>query len=166
MSKSTLRAAALALAGILITIGGCAESPSAPTRHEFVQRTATARFDVSGSGTASAVIDGRGGMLQTAAGDRIIFPAGALLQPTEITITSDPRYAGVELEPHGLRFPAGREPILQLSTTASNAFQFRSLSVAYIGQDGAIEEILPTVTASGQVMTNLHHFSGYLVTGG
>lgn len=165
MSKPTLRAAALALAGILITIGGCTESPSAPAKREFVQRTSAARFEVSGSGVASAVIDGRGGMLQTAAGDRIIFPAGALLQPTQITITSDPRYAGVELEPHGLRFPAGREPILQLSTASSNAFQFRSLSVAYIGQDGGIEEILPTVTANGQVMTNLHHFSGYLTIG-
>jgi hypothetical protein len=165
MPRITLRRPTLALAGILIAIGGCAENPSQPVTREFVQRTATARFDVSGSASSSAVIDVRGGTLTTAAGDRIVFPVGAVARPTRITITSDEQFAGVELEPHGLRFPAGREPVLQLSTSGTNAGSFHSLSVVYVDEDGGIAEVLPTSNAGGRSTTNLHHFSGYLVTG-
>src|SRR3982750_699579 len=93
MLNRSLRTSALALAGILITIGGCSESPSAVGPRQFVARSASARFSASGS--SAAVIDARGGTLETSAGDRIVFPAGALGSPTPITITSRPAQGGV-----------------------------------------------------------------------
>src|SRR5215218_10510914 len=163
--NSFRRRPSLALAGILIAIGGCTEMPSSPAAPEFVQRTAAVRYDVSGSTAASGVITENGGVLQTASGDRIVFPAGAVSAPTTVTITSDPRYAGVELEPHGLQFPAGHEPVLQLNMQGTNAGSYRSLNVVYVDESGAVAETLPTTLGSGKASTNLHHFSGYLASG-
>lgn len=168
MSRISFRRPSLALAGILIAIGGCAESPSTPSTpaaREFVQRTADVRYNVSGVGSASAVIGENGGVLQTAAGDRIVFPAGAVSQPTLITITSDPRYAGVELEPHGLQFPEGHEPVLRLSTAGTNASSFRNVDVVYVDESGAISEVLPTSGNGAMLEAHLQHFSGYLASG-
>lgn len=162
MSKKSLRSSALALAGILITIGGCSESPSA-TPSQFLVREGGARFDVSG--TVGAVIGPSGGSIQTPAGDRIVFPAGAVDEPTAITMTSSRRFAGVELEPHGLQFPAGHEPVLQVSTSGSNARAFRSLDIVYVDESGVVAEVLPTAVGGNRTQTNLHHFSGYLVAG-
>jgi hypothetical protein len=163
MCNRSLRSSALALAGILITIGGCSESPSG-AGSQFLVREGGARFDVSGE--ASAVITPAGGAIQTAAGDRIVFPAGALSEPTSITITSSRKYVGVELEPHGLRFPAGHEPVLQLSTTGSNASSFHSLTVVYVDESGVVSEFLATEVGGNRTEANLHHFSGYIVAGG
>lgn len=165
MSRISLRRSSLALAGILIAIGGCAESPSTPAAREFVQRTADVRYNVAGGGSASAVIGANGGTLQTAAGDRITFPAGAVSQPTLITMTSSPRYAGVELQPHGLQFPAGHEPVLRISTAGSNAGDFRNLDVVYVNEAGAISEVLPTSGNGAVLEAHLQHFSGYLASG-
>jgi len=166
MSRNSLRRRpSLALAGILIAIGGCAENPSAAAPREFVQRTASVRFDKSGGGSASAMIGVDGGVLQTSAGDRIVFPAGAVEQPIRISITSDSRYAGVQLEPHGLQFPEGHEPVLQLSTASTNAGAFRNVDVVYVDEAGAISEVLPTTSTGANLETHLHHFSGYLASG-
>jgi hypothetical protein len=163
MFNRSLRTSALALAGILITIGGCSESPSG-TGSQFVVREGGARFNVSG--TAGAVITPAGGTIETAAGDRIVFPAGAVAEPTTITVTSSREYAGVELEPHGLRFPAGHEPVLEISTANSNARIFRSLNIVYVDESGVVSEVLPTRVGGGRTQTNLQHFSGYIVAGG
>ena len=165
MFRISIRRSSLALAGILIAIGGCAESPSTPEAREFVQRTADVRYNAEGSGSASAVIDASGGVLQTTAGDRIVFPAGAVAQPTRITITSNRRYAGVELEPHGLRFPAGHEPILRISTAGSNIASYRNVDVVYVDESGAIAEVLPTSGNGAVLEAHLQHFSGYLASG-
>ncbi len=165
MPRISFRRPSFALAGILIAIGGCAESPSTPAAREFVQRTADVRYNVSGAGSASAVIDPSGGVLQTAAGDRIVFPAGAVAQPTRITITSDPRFAGVELEPHGLQFPAGHQPVLRLSTAGTNAASYRKVDVVYVNESGAIAEVLPTSGNGAVLEAHLQHFSGYLASG-
>ena len=162
MCNRSLRASALALAGILITIGGCSESPSG-TGSQFVVREGGARF--SASGTMGAVITPAGGSIQTPAGDRIVFPAGAVAEPTTITLTSSSQYAGVELEPHGLRFPAGHEPVLEISTNGSNARAFRSLNIVYVDESGVVAESLPTSGSSGAMQANLRHFSGYLIAG-
>jgi hypothetical protein len=162
MSRTSLRTSALALAGILITIGGCSESPSSAAS-QFLVRDGGARFDVGG--TAGTVIGPSGGSIQTAAGDRIVFPQGAVAEPTTITVTSSREYVGVELEPHGLRFPAGHEPVLQLSTSGSNARLFRSLSIVYVDESGVVAEVLPTAVGGNRTETNLHHFSGYMATG-
>jgi hypothetical protein len=162
MLNRSLRTSALALAGILITIGGCSESPSG-TGSQFVVREGGARFNLGG--TAGAVITPAGGTIETAAGDRIVFPAGAVAEPTTITMTSSRQYAGVELEPHGLRFPAGHEPVLEISTAGSNARSFRALSIVYVDESGVVAEILPTGVNGSATQANLRHFSGYLVAG-
>jgi hypothetical protein len=159
MHKPSFRAAVTALAGILIAIGGCSENPSSPVQQEFVTRGSHARFSLSG--TASAVIDSRGGTLVTEAGDRIVFPAGALAEPTAISIKSDDTLLGVELNPHGLRFPAGRQPVLMLNTAGSNTASFKRVDVAYVDESGSVSEILPASTLPGVLATNLAHFSGY-----
>ncbi|HEX6748398.1 MAG TPA: hypothetical protein VF092_13965 [Longimicrobium sp.] len=163
LSRISFRRPSLALAGILIAIGGCAESPSAPAQPEFVLRGAHARFSISG--TASAVIDQRGGSLVSPAGDRIVFPAGALSGPTQISITSDETYVGVELQPHGLTFPEGHLPVLQLNTAGSNAGAYQRISVSYVNESGSVAEILPATTGNNRASTNLHHFSGYMASG-
>ncbi|HEY0035356.1 MAG TPA: hypothetical protein VGB66_01650 [Longimicrobium sp.] len=163
MPNRSLRTSALALAGILIAIGGCAESPSASEAREFVTRGSHARFDVSGS--ASAVIGASGGTLVTAAGDRIIFPTGALAEATRVSITSSGTYVGVELQPHGLRFPTGRQPVLVLNTGGSNVAAFRRLDVSYIDETGTVVEVLPAAAGAGSVTTTLSHFSTYRAGG-
>jgi hypothetical protein len=163
MFRRSFRSTSLALAGILIAIGGCAEAPSAPAARQFVTRAQQPRLDVSGS--ASALIDERGGVLQSPGGDRIVFPAGALPGPTQITITSDPTYLGVQLQPHGIQFPAGHEPQLVLNGAGSNLGAFRGVDVAYVDESGAVAEILPATSNGARVATSLHHFSGYMTIG-
>ncbi|MFL5385290.1 MAG: hypothetical protein ACJ8GN_22455 [Longimicrobiaceae bacterium] len=162
MFNRSFRSSAAVLAGILITIGGCSESP-AGSGMQFVVREGGARFDAGG--TASVVITPAGGTIQTGAGDRIIFPEGAVAEPTTVTMTSSTQYTAVELEPHGLRFPAGHEPVLQLNISGSNARDFRSLNIVYVDEAGVVAEILPTVVGGNRTETNLRHFSGYMNAG-
>jgi hypothetical protein len=163
MQKNRLRAASLALAGILIAIGGCAESPSAAAPRQFLTRGEGARFDVSG--TAASVVGTEGGTLVTPAGDAIVFPAGALAAPTRISITSNDNTVGVELEPHGLRFPEGHQPVLILNTAGSNAGSFHSLDVSYVDGSGNTLEVLPAARGGRTLSTTLQHFSGYTASG-
>jgi hypothetical protein len=160
MSRITLRRPSLALAGILIAIGGCAESPSSPSGAEFLARGPHPRYEQSGS--RSAVIDERGGTLVTSAGDRITFPAGALSGNTRITITSNDDFVGVELKPHGLHFPQGRQPVLELNAGGAAAESGRSIDVAYVDESGNVAEVLDASASGGELRTNLQHFSGYL----
>jgi hypothetical protein len=166
MRKLTLRSATTALAGILIAIGGCTESPSAPatpSAPQFVIRSSHLRFDVSGS--ASAVIGVAGGTVVTPAGDRLIFPVGALAQPTEITLTSSDSYVGVQVQPHGLTFAPGRQPVLVLNTAGSNAGSFRKLEVSYVDESGNVAEVFPAAAGAETLTTTLPHFSGFLASG-
>jgi len=166
MSKFTLRAAAAALAGILIAIGGCAESPSGPAEQLQLLRTPlTPSFSRAGS-SASAVIGTEGGSLQTAEGHKIVFPAGALSQPTEITMSTVSGYAGVDLQPHGLVFPATAQPVLTLNYAAAEVGGFSRFNIVYVDESGEIAEVLPTRTTGGlKLRANLQHFSGYIGAG-
>jgi hypothetical protein len=167
MSKFTLRAAAAALAGILIAIGGCAESPSAPAEQLQLLRTPLApSFSRAGS-SASAVIGSEGGSLQTEAGHRIVFPAGALSEPTEITMSTVSGYAGVDLQPHGLVFPATAQPTLTLNYEAAQTAGLHQFTVVYVDESGSIAEVLATRgLGDSRLRSVLQHFSRYLVAGG
>ena len=161
MQKIRLRSAATALAGILIAIGGCAESPSSPAAPEFLKRGPMPSFDVGG--TAAAVIDARGGVVQSVAGDRIVFPAGAVTSPVLVTLSSDRNYVGVELQPHGTTFTPGREPTLILNAGTSVPSRAR---IVYVNDEGAIVEVLSTDAGNGQLRASLSHFSKYASIGG
>lgn len=166
MCNRSLRTSALALAGILIGIGGCTELPSAPAtvaKYQFLAAPQGALF--AKSGESSSVIGPEGGVLVTSAGHRIDFPAGALSAPTTITITANPRYAGVELEPHGLSFPAGHEPVLTINTGGANLTGFDAVNILYVGSNESVLDVLPTQVVGGQLQTRLRHFSGYIGAG-
>jgi hypothetical protein len=167
MSKFTLRAATAALAGILIAIGGCAESPSAPAEQlQLLRTTLTPSYSRAGA-SASAVIGAEGGALQTEAGHKIVFPAGALSQPTRITMSTVPGYAGVDLQPHGLVFPATAQPVLTLNYEAAQTAGLHQFTVVYVDESGAIAEVLATrALGDSRLRSVLQHFSRYLVAGG
>lgn len=165
MSKSTLRASIAAVAGILIAIGGCAENPSSAGAPTLLERGMQPSYSLAGT-SSSSVIGPEGGTLRTSAGDQIVFPAGALSAPTQITISSSGQYVGVTLEPHGLTFPAGHEPVLTLSAGGAGA-GFASVNVAYFDESGSLAEMLPTTaTRTGdKLVANLRHFSKYYAVG-
>lgn len=159
----------LALAGVLITVGGCAESPSAPavagTGLEKVVAPRGPALSLAAA-PASAVIGPEGGTLATASGHRIVFPAGALSAPTEISIRDDARFVGVHLEPHGLVFPAASAPVLTLNLAGADVAAYDFLRVIYVDDAGRVLEVLPTGSADAGVHASLRHFSGYLASGG
>lgn len=168
MSKLSLRAALIAAAGILITIGGCGEVPSAvtpaPDGLQLLKAPAGPVFSATGSGsfTASAVIGAEGGTLVGPGGARITFPAGSLSEPTRITMSPSAGFLGVELQPHGLVFPADRQPVLSLPLSGVMVGLQSRLWIVYV-DGGSIQEVLPTSTVSGGTLSaTLPHFSGYI----
>ncbi|HEV2148585.1 MAG TPA: hypothetical protein VGR37_14370 [Longimicrobiaceae bacterium] len=178
MANFRLRAGfGVLLAGILITIGGCSE-PSAVVdagseaghRYQFVegqQPVGGASYTVVGTPRVEQVIGPEGGTLQIPGGHTLAFPAGALSKPTRIQAKADARYVGVELEPHGLQFPAGNGPVLTLSMQAAQMNQFASFSILYVSPSGTILEVLSADAdrVRNTLTTRLSHFSGYLAGG-
>jgi hypothetical protein len=168
MSRITFRRPSLALAGILIGIGGCSESPSAPAApaatYHFLAAPAAPSMSKSGE-SSSAVIGQAGGVLSTPGGHRIVFPAGALDEPTRISIRADQNFAGVDLQPHGLRFPAGHQPVLSINVGSLNLSRFSQLNVVYVSDNNAVLEVLPTALNGQRLEARLRHFSGYIGAG-
>jgi hypothetical protein len=167
MPKPSFRAAAAALAGILIGIGGCTESPSAPAApapYKLLQVANAPSFDATGS--AGALIGTNGGTITTPGGTTLAFPAGAVSQQTYVTVSPAQGLVGVEIEPHGLTFPAGKEPTLTLSYGRADVTGLSALTVVYV-DGGAIEEVLSTsVSPQARTLTaKLPHFSIYAGAG-
>lgn len=159
----------LAVTGILITTGGCTESPSNPTQVgaglELLLAPEGPSFARSGAEAASQVIGPEGGVIELAGGHRLVFPAGAVSQPTEIGMRVDGQYQGVRLSPHGLQFPADAQPVLELRA-AGSALSRGSLHVVYVNDANSILEVLPTDREGNRVIAHLEHFSGYILSGG
>jgi hypothetical protein len=160
----------LAAAGILIVSGGCAESPSAPAPVgaglELLLNPEGPSFSRSvGTGASSRVIGAEGGVIELGNGYRLTFPAGALSQPTEIGMRVDGEYQGVRLSPHGLTFPAGAQPVLELRAVGGGA-ERRTLSIVYVDDSNNILEVLPTTRHGNELSVHLEHFSGYIAAGG
>lgn len=169
MSRFRLGSILAVAAGILITTGGCAESPSAPPSETaglvMLRAPQGAIFSHSGEGSSSAVIGPEGGTLSIGSGHQLVFPAGAVSAPTVISMRADPVYVGVHLEPHGLQFPASAAPVLTLNASGATA-GFERLAVVYVDEAGEIAEVLPTRTTGGSIVrAKLRHFSGYITTG-
>lgn len=176
MAKLSLRSARSLAAGILITIGGCSEAPttasdavSAPQyqRVELEQGAQGGAYSLFGGDIkAEKVIGPEGGTLEIPGGHLLSFPAGALAEPTTIKAKMDPRYVGVDLDPHGIQFPAGHEPTLTLSYRGANLFG-KSLSVGYFSESWQLLEILPAENNYGSrtLSAQLRHFSRYIAVG-
>lgn len=165
MSKLALRTAFAAVAGILIAIGGCAENPasiSAPTdSYQIISVSGLARGELT-----SAVIGPEGGTLQIGIA-KVYFPAGAVAQPTRISMQADLTSLGVIMQPHGIVFPENAQPVLTLDVSSVVLSAFRNTAIAYIDENGQISEILPTelLGSSGKARTTLPHFSKFSYVG-
>ena len=169
MSRFRLGSTLAVAAGILIISGGCAESPSAPAQVgdglELLRAPEGPSLARSGAGDArSRVIGPEGGVIELSTGHRLVFPAGAVAQPTEIGMRVDGSYQGVRLSPHGLVFPADAEPVLELKAVGAGV-ERRNLSVVYVDDANRILEVLPTDQQGNKLSVNLEHFSGYIVAG-
>ncbi len=168
MSRFRLSSIAALAAGILITTGGCAESPSAPVQVgaglELLAVPQGPSFATSATGAASRMIGPEGGVIELGA-SRLVFPAGAVSQPTEIGMRADGQYQGVRLSPHGLQFPADAQPVLELRAVGAGAAR-NGLKVVYVDDANQILEVLPTGRHGNTVSTHLQHFSGYLISSG
>jgi hypothetical protein len=151
-------------------------SASAPTlvRVPVVPRAATLAAPVS----ATQVIDAGGGTIVLAAlGLRVVVPAGALGEPTAITVTAP---AGADaaylFEPHGLHFA---QPVIlsqELRALGAAASGGATLYGAYFpdatdllgGGEALAAETYPVTvdTKSRSLRFAVWHFSGYMVSSG
>jgi hypothetical protein len=178
MAKLRVRAALSAIAaGILITVGGCTDShpldDSAAGYADRFQRVElrggaeSASLANAAPVRAEKVIGPEGGTLQIPGGHSLTFPAGAVAKPTTIRARVDMQYVEVDLDPHGIQFPAGREPVLRLSYAEANADSFRSLTIAYLDEAGRYLEDMRGVNDSVAEVVNarLPHFSRYALVG-
>jgi hypothetical protein len=169
MCNRSLRTSVLALAGILIGIGGCAESPAAPAARaealQVLELRSAPRFDVSG--VAGEVVGPAGGVVVGPGGVTLSFPAGALSRPTLVSVRPSTEVVGVEILPHGLTFAAGYEPTLTLPYGGADVSGFSRLNVVYV-EGGAIQEVLSTTVSTGArtLTARLPHFSLYAGAGG
>lgn len=169
MLNRSLRTSALALAGILIGIGGCGESPAAPVAHteglQVLALRAAPRF--AASGVSGQVVGPAGGVVAGPGGVTLSFPAGALARPTYVSLRTSTDVVGVEILPHGLSFAPGREPTLTLPYGGADVSGFSRLNVVYV-DGGSIQEVLSTSVAAGEhtLTARLPHFSLYAGAGG
>jgi ZU5 domain len=140
---------------------------------EVLQRTAP----LPRTRTASATIDADGGTIAIPeAGFRIDFPAGAVSEPVEVSVTAPAgRNVAYEFQPHGLRF--ARSPVitqeLRGTTVYGNVAARARLEGAYspslLGLLGSLLRISETRPTTVQVDTwqmrwNVEHFSGYVAS--
>ena len=135
--------------------------PSAGLVGESV-RAARRAARMQGDVVVTEVIGARGGKLK-AAGVSLDIPAGAVRQPTAITMTvSGGDYYQVHFQPHGLQFAKPASLSFQLQNALRSPF------VVYFDAMSADGEVTPLetfeVTRRGSsVITQIGHFSGYCV---
>ncbi|HEX8272849.1 MAG TPA: hypothetical protein VF615_09360 [Longimicrobiaceae bacterium] len=173
MAKLRVRAALSAIAaGILITIGGCTEQaptsnsgPETSARYQRLElrQDGGAAFDVP---VAEKVIGKEGGTLEIFGGHTLTFPAGALTEPTRIRAKVDTRYIEVDLEPHGITFPSGREPVLRMSyAAAATPVLADRLTIIYLEGARLVEDMGGRAEAGKEIVTaRLPHFSRYAIS--
>ena len=155
------------LAAILILAAGCSDqAPTAVELETSYQVVALPESDLTPSfarlGSSSQVIGPEGGTIR-AGRITISFPEGAVAEPTEISVASDPRKLAVTFGPHGLQFPAGHEPTASFSYQGIANLPERDLTIYYIGTSGQVlEELAVSVDPSEKaVRARLGHFSEY-----
>jgi hypothetical protein len=157
----------LAAAGILITIGGCADVPTAPADVALdAQFAPIATSRTAMTTPVGALIGPQGGVI-AAGGHQLVFPAGALARPTMITMQPMDGMAGAMFGPHGLVFPAGAQPVLTLSLVGADLRDYSTFAIGYMAPDGTIQETFAAeVSQDGSAATTaIPHFSGYVYIG-
>jgi hypothetical protein len=135
------------------------------------------------SHTVSGTITPWGGVLAIPQSDfTVVFPMGAVSQPTVITITSDPDYVAYKMQPTGIRFakPLVATQLLRYTAVAGQPLNGK-LFGAYISDDlldlskllHALEiELSTTIFAPGSSNVPasetwlINHFSRYMLASG
>lgn len=135
------------------------------------------------SHTVSATISPWGGTLTIPESDfTMVFPMGAVSQPTLITVTSDPNYVAYKMEPQGIKFA---QPVVVTQRLRKTSIYGQPLSAtlfgAYITDDlldlggilHALEIELSTTVFQGGSSTmpeleiwTVNHFSRYMLASG
>jgi hypothetical protein len=163
MIRSCKRLFPVVAAGILITIGGCADVPTAavpPAPDAEPTAVRTSRGTIAGT---TALIGPAGGTI-SAGGHTLVFPAGALPRPTMIGMKPMEGYAGAVFSPHGLVFPASAQPELTLSLEGADLSQYGSLAIGYQAPSGEIMEVYEAERSEtgNSISSRIPHFSGYI----
>ena len=160
----------LALVTAVLIAAACSDgsptpllSPQGPNLNvSDVKRITTAK--TSARSTSSNRIGEAGGTILIEGGHSLYFPPGSLPQATDITAERvEGTYIQVKFGPHGIRFPADRQPVLTLNwSTAENPDPSRML-VAYVDAAGTILEQYPGTidTAAQTIRVKLDHFSAF-----
>jgi hypothetical protein len=127
-------------------------------------------------------IDLSGGVIEIpATGLTIVFPAGALNEPTTIKVTPDEKYVAYKMEPSGIHFNKDVEVTQALAFTEVAGAPLRTqLFAAYVADDNTklsgkvpVLELEPSRTVLSN-LTNLpvaevwliRHFSRYMLSSG
>jgi hypothetical protein len=172
MARRPLFRAASSFAAILILAAGCGDhTPTAVQLEGSNALTASAAKGPKANvvkttfaaGSYATVIGPQGGTIEFGIG-KLVFPAGALTQPTRITATTDGSTLGVEFGPHGLVFASASSPQLVM-TTAGFAGDASTLRIVYVDKHGYVLEEVATVADidRNQLRARLTHFSTYAI---
>ncbi|HEX2692666.1 MAG TPA: hypothetical protein VHL12_01330 [Gemmatimonadaceae bacterium] len=132
--------------------------------------------------SVSQRIDVAGGVISIpATGLTIVFPAGAVSQPTTIRVTSDDKYVAYKMEPSGIHFDRDVVVTQLLSFTEVAGTPLRTqLFAAYIADDNTklsgkvpVLELEPSHTVLSAVtglpeaeVWVIRHFSRYMLASG
>jgi hypothetical protein len=147
---------------------------------QVVRRSSGLGQDVS----ATATIDGSGGVITIpSVGLTVTFPAGAVSDPVEITVTATKGdHVSYEFQPHGLQFAKPVEVSQALRGTAAElvaSARLNDLIGGYVprgredidskGKASVAETYAVTLTGTGAVGNpkvatfSINHFSGYIL---
>jgi hypothetical protein len=150
---------ALVLLGLVAMVAGCSE-PMSSGRFSPVAPRST----LGGSRSASAVIGTAGGTVQVG-GNKIVFPAGALTSATTITMTEYMGSGRVEMQPHGLTFPAAARPELTLTYAGVDVTGHDEIAVGYEVSGQVVEVYASEAAGYEAVAARVPHFSGFVIVG-
>lgn len=107
-----------------------------------------------------------GGTIEIEGGHTLYFPPGALAQVTEIeAVRLEGDFVQIRFGPHGITFPADKQPVLTLNYSAVGTPNLLSMAIGYLGTDGTITEILASTinVEKNTVTAKLQHFSRYAI---
>ncbi len=171
------------LGGVLQPVGklvGFVADATGLTVHPVAWNQNRAKVSYSVSGT----ITPWGGTLTIPQADfTITFPIGAVSQPINVTITSDPDYVAYRMEPHGIKFA---KPVVITQRLRNTAIYGQPLSSqlfgGYLADDllplGSILNVLNEIEASATIFApgsttlpeittwSINHFSRYMLASG
>jgi hypothetical protein len=132
--------------------------------------------------SVSQRMDASGGVISIpATGLTMVFPAGAVSEPTTITVTSDDKYVAYKMEPSGIHFDRDVVVTQLLSFTEAAGTPLRTqLFAAYIADDNTklsgkvpVLELEPSHTVLSAItglpeaqVWVIRHFSRYMLASG